>query len=93
MTAKRRDDASFCSFCGRGRDEAPQMISSPTGVYICADCVDVCNRMVSSGGRKGATTETAESANGKGAPKTDIPKLDVPKPAAIKAYQIGRAHV
>ena len=86
MTAKRRDDASFCSFCGRGRDEAPQMISSPTGVYICADCVDVCNRMVSSGGRKGAAPEAAESANGKGAPKTEIPKLDVPKPAAIKAY-------
>jgi ATP-dependent Clp protease ATP-binding subunit ClpX len=88
MTAKRRDDSAFCSFCGRGRDEAPQMISSPTGVFICPDCVEVCRSMIASGGRKGAPPAAAEIPGGKPAPKKDavIPKLDVPKPAAIKAY-------
>ena len=35
-----------CAFCSRNRDEAPQMISSPTGVFICADCVRLCSNMV-----------------------------------------------
>ena len=43
--SKRKKDI-FCSFCGRTRNEAPQMISSPSGVYICADCVHLCSKMV-----------------------------------------------
>ncbi len=86
MSAKRRDDSSFCSFCGRGRDEAPQMISSPTGVFICAECVDVCNRMIANGGKPVAPA--AEIPGGKPAPRKElvIPKLAVPKPADIKKY-------
>ncbi len=85
MTAKRRDDSSFCSFCGRGREEAPKMISSPTGVFICADCVEVCKSMIASNGRPPAP---ADIPGGKPAPRKEapLPKLDVPKPAAIKEY-------
>ena len=44
--AKKKDKDVFCSFCARTKDDAPQMISSPTGVYICLDCVDICRRLL-----------------------------------------------
>ena len=32
-----------CSFCGKKVDEVKKMIAGPDGVYICTDCVKVCN--------------------------------------------------
>ncbi len=97
MTARRRDDDTFCSFCGRTRAEAPQMISSPTGVFICADCVDVCNRMLTTATGKRGGTLTAPDSSAKPPAKKELPPLVVPKPAGIKAYLdsfvIGQEHV
>ncbi len=90
MTARRREQNPFCSFCGRGREEAPQMISSPSGVYICADCVDVCNRMLHPG-----LEEPLEEMEGAEPPP--LPVLKVPKPATIKRhldqYVVGQDYV
>ncbi len=77
MAAKSRSGDPFCSFCGRGREEAPQMISSPSGVFICADCVEVCERMLHG---------VAEPEEKEKQQKKEIPTLKVPKPVAIKEY-------
>ncbi len=34
-----------CSFCGRGQDEVARLISGP-GVYICSECVKLCNEIL-----------------------------------------------
>ncbi|MBD3237237.1 MAG: ATP-dependent Clp protease ATP-binding subunit ClpX [Candidatus Eisenbacteria bacterium] len=34
-----------CSFCGRGQDEVSRLISGP-GVYICSECVRLCNEIL-----------------------------------------------
>lgn len=34
-----------CSFCGKSRDAVAKLISGP-GVYICDECVDLCNRIL-----------------------------------------------
>ena len=34
----------FCSFCGRYKDEVGKIIAGPNGIYICDDCIDICNR-------------------------------------------------
>jgi len=34
-----------CSFCGRGQDEVARLISGP-GVYICSECVRLCNEIL-----------------------------------------------
>jgi ATP-dependent Clp protease ATP-binding subunit ClpX len=34
-----------CSFCNRGNDEVQKLISGP-GVYICNDCVRLCNEII-----------------------------------------------
>lgn len=35
----------FCSFCGKAKDDVKKMISGPS-VFICSECVDVCNSIV-----------------------------------------------
>lgn len=34
-----------CSFCGKGQDQVTRIIAGP-GVYICADCVELCNEII-----------------------------------------------
>jgi ATP-dependent Clp protease ATP-binding subunit ClpX len=31
-----------CSFCGRGQDEVAKLVSGPS-VYICNECIKLCN--------------------------------------------------
>ena len=80
-TPSKSKNGAFCSFCGRAAEEAPQMIASPAGVHICADCVKVCDRML--GGDTAEPGEDGEPAAGKTLP---IPKLKVPKPADLKTH-------
>lgn len=35
-----------CSFCGRGEREVYFLIPSPTGAYICDNCIDTCNEII-----------------------------------------------
>jgi ATP-dependent Clp protease ATP-binding subunit ClpX len=66
-----------CSFCGRGQDEVARLISGP-GVYICSECVRLCNEILEGEMRhpRPATTE------------------QLPKPGEVKAildeYVIGQ---
>ncbi|RUM41623.1 MAG: ATP-dependent Clp protease ATP-binding subunit ClpX [Desulfobulbus sp.] len=42
--------ARTCSFCGKGQNEVNNLIEGPE-VYICNECVDLCNAMVRKSGR------------------------------------------
>lgn len=42
--------APFCSFCGKGKDEVRTMIQGPS-VYICDECVLVCQEIIEKQGR------------------------------------------
>ena len=48
MTKKTTNDEYdiFCSFCGRYKDEVGKMIAGPNGIFICEDCIDVCNKII-----------------------------------------------
>ena len=83
------EDSHECSFCGKSAEFAKRLIAGP-GVYICDECIQVCNRILS---------EDEHAASG------DF-STDVPKPKEIKDYldqyvigqdyakkEIGRAHV
>ncbi|MHB8078031.1 MAG: ATP-dependent Clp protease ATP-binding subunit ClpX [Candidatus Krumholzibacteriia bacterium] len=32
-----------CSFCGRGQDEVAKLVAGPSSVYICSECIKLCN--------------------------------------------------
>ncbi len=63
------DAGHECSFCGKSSEVAKRLIAGP-GVYICDECVTVCNRILG---------EDEQAAVG------DF-SVDVPKPREIKDY-------
>lgn len=42
----RRTGPYMCSFCGKRRDQTQRRIAGPDGVYICAECVSLCNEIL-----------------------------------------------
>ena len=39
------NDVLRCSFCGKPRTDVVKLVAGP-GVYICDECVDLCNRII-----------------------------------------------
>lgn len=39
------EDLKHCSFCGKSQQEVPKLIAGPS-VYICDECVDLCNEII-----------------------------------------------
>ena len=77
---KHEDTRLKCSFCGKSQDQVKKLIAGP-GVYICDECVDLCNEILDE--------ELFDSTSqGQGQSKDQsLPLIaDVPKPAEIKAY-------
>src|SRR6266851_1318017 len=35
-----------CSFCGKGHDQVQRLIAGPGGVYICDECIDLCQEIL-----------------------------------------------
>ena len=82
-----------CSFCGRTENECGSILLSGVNGYICADCIQTANRMLSEYGliNDDAADDVGSAyAKGKGAKakkaKVAAEKRSVPKPAEIKAY-------
>lgn len=50
----------FCSFCGKNQNEVRRLIAGPS-VYICDECVDLCNDIIS---EETQVSEEQESSGG-----------------------------
>jgi ATP-dependent Clp protease ATP-binding subunit ClpX len=59
-----------CSFCGKSQREVKKLIAGP-GVYICDECIDLCNDIIIEEKDREDTTKGG---------------LRVPKPSEIKGY-------
>ena len=68
-----------CSFCGKNQEQVKKLIAGP-GVYICDECVDLCNEILDE--------ELFDSANGQSQQKEQTLPLiaNIPKPLEIKSY-------
>ena len=42
---KTYDSHLKCSFCGKSQEQVRKLIAGP-GVYICDECVDLCNEIL-----------------------------------------------
>lgn len=62
MTTETRDQIR-CSFCTKPSSDVEKMVAGP-GVYICNECIDLCNEIISDERRKSAE------------PKTQLPAWD-----------------
>ncbi|MBA1435093.1 ATP-dependent Clp protease ATP-binding subunit ClpX [Bombilactobacillus bombi] len=45
--------AIVCSFCGKSQDQVKQIVAGP-GVYICNECVELCQQIIADEGNKTA---------------------------------------
>ncbi|MFH0938595.1 MAG: ATP-dependent Clp protease ATP-binding subunit ClpX [Planctomycetota bacterium] len=36
----------LCSFCNRGADQVERMVAGPPDIYICNECIELCNSIV-----------------------------------------------
>jgi len=37
---------SYCSFCFKSQHEVKKLISGPAGIFICSECVALCNEVI-----------------------------------------------
>ncbi|WP_193127871.1 ATP-dependent Clp protease ATP-binding subunit ClpX [Gulosibacter sediminis] len=72
-------DLLKCSFCGKSQKQVKQLIAGP-GVYICDECVELCNEII----RERMSEEVGE----------EVSELELPKPRDIfeflQQYVVGQ---
>ena len=56
---KDGDKLLYCSFCGKSQHEVRKLIAGPS-VFICDECVDLCNDIISEELQEAKTGETVE---------------------------------
>ncbi|MDH3227688.1 MAG: ATP-dependent Clp protease ATP-binding subunit ClpX [Thermoleophilia bacterium] len=44
-TSSSQDEQLLCSFCGKSQRQVKKLIAGP-GVYICDECIDLCNEII-----------------------------------------------
>lgn len=44
----KKESEFVCSFCGKKQDEIKKLISGPNGVFICDECIAVCEEIIQS---------------------------------------------
>ena len=64
MSKKHNDDQDatcYCSFCGKSQEDVVKLIAGPA-VYICDECIELCNEIVleGAGADEGDVTQTPE---------------------------------
>jgi ATP-dependent Clp protease ATP-binding subunit ClpX len=78
-----------CSFCGKSQEQVRKLIAGP-GVYICDECVDLCNEILEEELYDASATAPATpkvETNERRRPKsTKISLGQIPKPLEIKNY-------
>ncbi|MFA6134249.1 MAG: ATP-dependent Clp protease ATP-binding subunit ClpX [Phycisphaerae bacterium] len=81
-TGGKRRGVSTCSFCHRSSDDAGPVVEGPNGVFICANCVELCHNII--------------RQEQKRAPRSEPMFASIPTPRQIKEfldqYVIGQDH-
>ncbi|HAN46190.1 MAG TPA: ATP-dependent Clp protease ATP-binding subunit ClpX, partial [Cyanobacteria bacterium UBA8156] len=78
-----------CSFCGKSQDQVRKLIAGP-GVYICDECVDLCNEILDEE-LFGAAPQPARKEGAEKRKRNRVPFAQMPKPREIKRYLDERA--
>ena len=80
-----------CSFCGKSQEQVRKLIAGP-GVYICDECVDLCNEILdeelfdSSSAVAPPTPRREQQPERSRKSPSHISLSQIPKPRDIKAY-------
>lgn len=79
----KKDMDQCCSFCGKDKNRVRTLIAGPGHVYICDECIDVCNEIIGNEVMDGEFTEEFDDTG-----------INLLKPMEIKAmldeYVVGQ---
>jgi len=87
-TSNGRRPKPHCSFCGKKQDEVPKLIAGPGNVYICTDCIQLCNMMLREEfGENAFPSAVAPKRSAQKPDYVSAPAFDkLPKPSEIKEF-------
>jgi ATP-dependent Clp protease ATP-binding subunit ClpX len=78
-----------CSFCGKSQEQVRKLIAGP-GVYICDECVELCNEILDEELFEGAAPPQPQPTKVKGGARSsnrrETPLKKIPKPQEIKSF-------
>ena len=96
---------SYCSFCFKSQHQVKMLISGPAGIFICSECVELCNEYVARQPRKASQSPKPEelptqrllerllpieeTVQGKGSQLQQV--VDILRSRAVSWAQIGAA--
>jgi ATP-dependent protease Clp ATPase subunit len=87
------DKTPRCSFCRKAEEVVGELISSPSNdfIYICSECVAVCNGILDDRRSDKEHVSSAGGADGNlTVPDDDVPLVVRDKTVSVR-YTIGRA--
>ncbi|MCC6238387.1 MAG: ATP-dependent Clp protease ATP-binding subunit ClpX [Dehalococcoidia bacterium] len=61
-TTRNRGVQYHCSFCGKNQDAVKRLIAGPGAVYICDECVELCQEIINEEAQGARGAQRAESA-------------------------------
>ena len=79
-----------CSFCGKSQEQVRKLIAGP-GVYICDECVDLCNEildeeLLDTSAAAAPPAQKAEASEKRRTSSSNLSFNQIPKPREIKNY-------
>ena len=74
----RRDSVEKCTFCGKSRHLVESLIAGPPHIYICNECVELCNSILMEEDRRDGTPTEAPAISRETlpAPREILGRLD-----------------
>ena len=45
-TGEFKNDGAYCAFCGKPKELAKRLVAGPNGLYICDECLEICNNVL-----------------------------------------------
>ena len=80
--AAGRNRNAYCSFCRRSHRDVGPLVEGPSDVYICGECIDLCQSIIE------------QERKRRGSDKADKSAGNIPSPRSIKEqldqYVIGQ---
>ena len=88
-----RNDEERCTFCSKSRRQVRNLIAGPPKVYICNECIELCNTILVEHSASGETSGASDTQGGGG---LDLSLDRLPNPSGIVAmldlYVIAQEH-
>ena len=46
VNSENKNNGLYCAFCGKPKELAKKIVAGPNGLYICDECLDICNMIL-----------------------------------------------